>query len=39
MRIFKWKKWNGIGYKINGKKEVEIKDGKGNIKEYDFDDI
>ena len=33
------KKWNGIGYKINGKKEFEIKEGKGNIKEYDFDDI
>ena len=33
------KKWNGIGYKINGKKGFEIKDGKGNIKEYDFDDI
>ena len=29
--------WNGIGYNINGKIEFKIKDGKGNIKEYDFE--
>ena len=32
------KKWNGNGYNINGNIEFEIKDGKGNIKEFDFDD-
>ena len=32
------KKWNGNGYNINGKKEFEIKDGKGNIKEYNYYD-
>ena len=26
--------WDGIGYNENGNKEFEIKDGKGNIKEY-----
>ena len=29
------KKWNGKGYNIYGKMEFEIKDGKGNIKEYE----
>ena len=29
------KRWNVNGYYINGKKEFEIKDGKGYIKEYD----
>ena len=32
------KKWNGIGYNINGNKEYEIKDGKGNIKKYCYYD-
>ena len=32
------KKWNGNGYNINGNMEFEIKDGKGNIKEYDYFD-
>ena len=30
------KKWKGNGYNIKGDLEFEIKDGKGNIKEYDF---
>ena len=30
------KRWNGIGYKKNGNVVFEIKDGKGNIKEYDL---
>jgi len=30
------KSWNGNGYNINSNVEFEIKDGKGNIKEYDF---
>ena len=34
----KGKKWKGIGYNINGNIEYEIKDGKGNIKEYYCDD-
>jgi len=29
------KKWNGNGFHIIGIKDFEIKDGKGNIKEYD----
>jgi len=32
------KKWNGNGYNINGNKEFEIKNGNGNIKEYDIYD-
>ncbi len=28
------KRWNGIGYDINGIREFKIKNGKGNIKEY-----
>ena len=28
---------NGKGYNINGRKVFEIKDVKGNIKEYDYD--
>ena len=28
------KRWNGKGYNKEGNKEFEIKDGKGNIKEY-----
>ena len=31
--------WNGRGYNINKKKGYEIKDGKGNIKEYYINDI
>ena len=30
------KKWNGKWYNMNGNMEYEIKDGKGNIKEYDY---
>ena len=30
------KRWNGIGYDINGEKIYEIHNGKGKIKEYDF---
>ena len=29
------KKWNGIGYNINGEKQYEIKNGTGYIYEYD----
>ena len=29
--------WNGKGYDKNGKIEFEINDGKGYIKEYDYD--
>ena len=32
------KRWNGNGYNKNGDIGLEIKDGKGNIKEYDYDD-
>ena len=32
------KKWNGNGYNINGNTKFEIKDGKGNIKEYNYYD-
>ena len=32
------KRWDGIGYNINGYIEFEIKDGKGNIKEYNYYD-
>ena len=28
------KRWNGNGYNINGNIEFQIKEGKGNIKEY-----
>ncbi len=28
--------WNGNGYNINGNVECEIKNGKGNIKDYDY---
>ena len=31
------KKWNGKEYNIKGKIGYEIKDGKGNIKEYNYD--
>ena len=31
---FQGKKWNGIGYNIQGEKDFEIKDGNGEIKEY-----
>ena len=30
------KRWNVKGYNINGNIECEIKDGKGNIKEYNY---
>ena len=30
------KRWNGKGYALNGNIEFEIKDGKGNIKEYNI---
>ena len=29
--------WNGKGYNIKGDEEFEIKDGKGYIKEYDYE--
>ena len=29
-------KWNGIGFNINGKKEFELKNGEGKIKEYNY---
>jgi len=32
------KRWNGKGYNKYGNKEFEIKDGKGNIIEYDYYD-
>ena len=34
----KGKKWNGNGYDIIGNKEFEIKNGNGNIKEYNIFD-
>ena len=33
---FNGKKWNGKGYNYEGKKEYEIKYGKGIIKEYAY---
>ena len=31
------KRWNGKGYDYNGNVAYEIKEGKGNIKEYYYD--
>ena len=33
------KKWNGKGYDEKGNIEFEIKDGKGTVIEYKFDDL
>ena len=30
------KKWNGNGYNMKGNLEFELKDGKGIIKEYNY---
>ena len=30
------KRWNGKGYNYNGNEIYEIKNGKGNVKEYDY---
>ena len=30
------KRWNGTGYNLIGKKDFEIKDGNGMIKEYHY---
>ena len=32
----KGKRWNGNGYNIKDNIEFEIKDGEGNIKEYNY---
>ena len=32
----KGKRWNGKGYNIKGKKDFEIKNGCGNVKEYHY---
>ena len=34
---FEGKKWNGYGYGIDGHLEFELKDGQGNVVEYDYD--
>ena len=33
------KKWNGKGYDQNGNTIYELKNGNGNVKEYDNDGI
>ena len=33
------KTWNGSGYNINDNLDFKIKDGKGNIKYYDYNDV
>ena len=30
------KKWDGYGYNTEGKKEFQIKNGKGKVKEYNY---
>ena len=35
-KYYNGKRWNGIGYNYEGKKEYEIKYGKGYIKEYGY---
>ena len=35
----KGERWNGKGFNINNEKEFEIKNGKGYIKEYDYNCI
>jgi len=34
---FEGKKWSGYGYNINGDLEFELKDGQGNVVEFDYD--
>ena len=34
---FEGKKWSGYGYDINGDLEFELKDGQGNVVEFDYD--